>query len=190
MQPSYPREVPPGPPLGFAPHATPVKAPRILGILSIIFSSLVIVFTLFGLVAGNSMMGFTDRRMTADMDRYMETIRTPNTIQGIVFLLMAAALLWIGIGQLKYRRWAARASVIWGALGLLCVVAMIVNWYMFTGPAMSEFMTAVARRTGGPDIGAVFGPIMVFFLAACYTPYPIVLMAAFSRPRVKAAMQN
>ena len=108
-------------------------APKVFGVLSIIFASIVLLFSSAGPArdAGDergrrawASMRLADPEKAAEVTTMMRPMakvyRGHRSAEPILFV-MSALLLAIGIGQLRYRAWARRWSVYWGAAGLACV---------------------------------------------------------------------
>jgi hypothetical protein len=183
-------------------HVTSV--PKVFGILSIIFASLTLLWGLLtsfmvvipwaiGSVAKNA----PDK---ADADAILGPLKAVYGGMGAIGLIltvMSAALLTIGIGQVRYRRWARPASVYWGQAALLSIVAMIAISLMVIGPGYRDMFNAAATQgaahggTAAPDMGAfatIFGGTFSGMFVFFYAPYPILLLAFFTRERVRDAM--
>ena len=180
--------------MGQPPAMGVTRAPRTFGILSIIFSSIVLFSSLFGVVGLMVPMLLRHAPPGNETDRAaLEMISRMYVMMGAVsaiLLVMSATLLALGIGQLRYRAWAAVWTVRWGivALGTVVIMAILVS-QMFSGGFMDAIAqknpdAAVGARQVGHMFGAVYAGMMVFF----YSPYPILLIAFFTRPRVRAAM--
>lgn len=192
-----------------APEMAPTSAPKVFGVLSIVFSSITLLTSLFssclGLFGGgmtslsNTLPGNTaDAPRIKEMMEFMGTIYTAMGAQGVVFLVMSAILLFVGIGQLRYRRWAAQGSIYWSALALVVLVGVVVMSYAVIGPAyekMFEMMSKGGASGALPSeltaklsgwIGGSTGIASVIL----YAPYPILMLIFFSRPRIRAAMQQ
>ena len=169
--------------------------PRTFGILSIVFASLVLVGSLFGLLGLLVPMFAAHapppaRPEDAQALRMISTMYLGMGIVSAILSVMSALLLALGIGQLRYRAWAAVWSVRWGivALGALVVMAILMTTTMRSTlgsiATVAEAPNPGAARQVGTAFGAVYAAMMVLF----YAPYPILLLAYFSRDRVRAAM--
>jgi hypothetical protein len=162
--------------LGPAPPPSPAVrsvVPRVLGILSIVFSGLFLI-SIPGTAALQSLMQPPAKKVSPVLDeppRNSESPPPPASAEspvGVVICLILAllggsiGLLVLGIGQVRYRRWAARGTVVWSivAPGLL-VAAMVL------------------AIVDSPAAGLSLLPITVMLL-----PYPILLLVFFTRPRV------
>jgi hypothetical protein len=111
-------------------------------------------------------------------------------IIGTILAVMSSLLLALGIGQLKYRRWAAVWSVRWAivALGSIVVMAIILT---STASSVAGDVASAANATNGAaarQVGTAFGAIYAAMLVLLYSPYPILMLVYFSRERVRAAM--
>ena len=197
----YPPNYPGGTPAGYPgqlPGEVP-KAPKVLGILSIVFGGIVALFTLFNVVAGASpdfgsmggtMGGFDSAAVVEAEEQFAEETRTTSLISGLLNLVMAVSLIFIGIGQFKYKKWAAPASVKWGIVALLVLVVDAVIQFTVTLPAMEELFTRLmAAEPDLPDVRGVIKAASVVPLLL-NLPYPIILITIFRKPKVVAAMTN
>jgi hypothetical protein len=123
-------------------------------------------------------------------------------LQSLILFVMSAALLVIGIGQLRYRAWACRWSVYWGGAGLVCVALMVAISLLVISPAYGEMFESMARLKqsageGGADVGAamggmsaVFGGTFAILCVIFYAPYPALMLLFFTRERVRASMRG
>jgi hypothetical protein len=183
------------PRLPLGPHGYPVPkpaAPRTLGTLSIIFGSIVGAMSLFSLVAGKqlgSMMQTTGSQKAA-FEQYMSEIQTVSMVQSGVMLVMSLALVWLGLGQRRYQRWAAAASVKWGVLALGYLVMMLIVQFVVVVPALDRFMAAISHGMGAQlPMGGIM-KISLFLGLAFYAPFPIILILQFRKPKNLEAMNE
>jgi hypothetical protein len=188
----------------------PSQAPLVFGVLSIIFASLMGLGSLFGSCGACSMggldaqvEGLTSRQAGPQVDAikaYMHQMRLAavvGSLESLVFLAMSGFLLALGIGQVGYRRWAARHTPLWAfvalvVLGLMCLVSVFV-----LGPIYRNAVTSMGRQLGpGVDMlpaaagwtSTVFAGTSIAMMVFLFAPYPVLLLAFFSRPAVRAAM--
>lgn len=177
-----------------APTAETV-IPRVFGILSVIFSSITLVVVLFGMLIGFAAYRFKTRAhnapaearaSSADLQRAERAeagqrpgakkararpTRLQDAAGGTVagaWLLGPPLLLIIGIGQLRYRRWARLFTLLWSGLMILAMVAFVV------------LGAAGGSATDDLIASAVFAIIS--------SVYPMLMLIFFSRPNVAAAM--
>src|SRR5947209_6010974 len=138
------------PPLG----TSSTSVPKVFGVMSIIFASIVglggLLFSCslpaagFMGAAGNGMSGEKAAEM-APMLQAMKSVYTGLGLQGVIFLAMSIWLLVLGIGQLRYRVWACRQSVTWGLAALIALGVMVVISLVLVGPAHTQMVEAMAH---------------------------------------------
>jgi hypothetical protein len=199
-----------GPPAELAalqPHERS-GAPKVFGVLSIIFASIVLLFSSVGMLAtlatsAASSMG----KMAPDPDKAAEVAEMMQPmakvyqgigLQSMILFVMSALLLAIGIGQLRYRAWARRWSVYWGAAGLVCVGLMVAISLLIVAPAYAQFFESLshlkpqgAGQAPGPSMGpmaGMFGGTFAVMSVIIYGPYPALMLLFFTRDRVRASM--
>ncbi|MGH2720954.1 MAG: hypothetical protein ACRDJO_05045 [Actinomycetota bacterium] len=194
--PNDPGGTPPGYP-GQLPGELP-RAPKVLGILSIVFGGIVALFTLFNVIAGAAPdfgamgdVGMFDSATVAEAEeQFADDTRTTSLVGGLLNLAMAVSLVFIGIGQFKYRKWAAPASVKWGIVALLVLAVDAVIQFTVTLPAMEALFTSLmASEPDLPDVRGIVKAASIIPLLL-KLPYPIILITIFRKPKVVAAMTN
>lgn len=169
--------------------------PRTFGILSIVFSSIVLVGSLFGLVGLIIPVALKHappptRPEDAQAMAMLSAMYLGMGLISAVLTVMSGSLLALGIGQMRYRKWAGVWSVRWGIVALGAVVVMAILMTTTMGStfgsifSMSPSGNAKAAKDVGNMIGIVYAAMMVLF----YSPYPILMLVYFSRARVRAAM--
>ena len=158
--------------------ATRSVVPRVFGILSIVFSGLW-VLTLVPVAvyhAATPPQGAAIRPASpASRPVAAETaagesdqMAGPAICLGLGFMLGSLSLLVIGIGQVRYRRWSARGTVVWSLLAL--------------GVLAGSWTWATVVVKGGRPLMQLL-PITLMLL-----PYPILLLVFFLRRGVVASM--
>jgi hypothetical protein len=178
-------------------------APKVFGVLSIIFASLVLLSSSLGMLltlATSALSVIPDAEKTqeaAAMFEPMARVYRGIGLQSAILFVMSALLLAIGIGQLRYRAWARRWSVYWGAAGLLCVAAMVVIALLIISPAYVQVFEGLSQLkpqgdgqpmpSMGPMAG-IFGGTFAVLCVIFYAPYPALMLMFFTRDRVRASM--
>ncbi len=166
-------------------------APRTIGMLSIVFGSIVTALSVFGLIAGTHIgaMMQPDGSQREAFERYSEQIHWVGQANNLALLAMSILLIVIGRGQRSYQRWAAPASVKWGIAGVLWIVVTVVLHFAVVAPAMDEFVASLNHQLPGVPMGGImkFGALLGY---AFYAPYPIILIVAFRKPHIVAAMSE
>jgi len=181
-------------------------APKVFGVLSLIFSSVVLLGSALGLLgtlASSALAGAGNMVPDADKAAELNAMLAPMArvyqglgLESLILFLMSVLLLAIGIGQLRYRAWARRWSVYWAVAGLACVVLLVVISMVIVSPAYADLLDALSRikPPNGeqmPQLGALSGMVGgVFAVIAIilYTPYPALMLLFFTREHVRASM--
>lgn len=202
-----PPDYPPPPDPEPVPGGIRTSVPKVMGVLSIVFGSLMLMGGLLGsctMLLGPGMSGMANMPGAdktpgvAEMMESVGTIYTVTGLQNLVMALMSALLLAIGIGQLRFRQWARIWSVRWALAALVVVLLIVVVSFAVIGPLYQEMMTSITKNSAkdGPPMsfgsgfgtlmGSMFGVISIFI----FSPYPILMLIFFSRPHVKLAMSE
>ena len=191
-----------------APQHERSAAPKVFGILSIIFASIVLLSSALGLLATAASSAVKNMgSMVPDADKAAEVAAVMGPMakvyQGIgllslIMFVMSALLLAIGIGQVRYRAWAQRWSVYWGGAGLVCVVLMVAISMLIVSPAYAEMFDSLSRLkpAGGEaavgasmgGLGSIFGGTFAIMTVVFYAPYPALMLLFFTRDHVRASM--
>ncbi|MCC6623121.1 MAG: hypothetical protein IT385_17820 [Deltaproteobacteria bacterium] len=166
------------------------SAPKVLGILSIIFGSLLVLLTLFALLTTDSMLnklfeGFPGK----GFKEYMDELGPWMTIWSVITLVMAGSLLAIGIGQLRYRRWARASSIVWALAALVFVAGQVAFHFLVTAPALERLLGALAKSEIASMIGGL-GSSSIITTVVLYSPYPIITLVLMRKPEVVEAMNT
>jgi len=183
-------------------------APKVFGVLSIVFASIVLLFSSLGMLAtlatsaASSMSNLApDPEKAAEMKAMMQPMAKVYQGMGLesaILFVMSALLLAIGIGQVRYRAWAQRWSVYWGAAGLVCVGLMVAISMLVIAPAYAEFFDSMAQLKPHGDgaapmpamgpMAGMFGGTFAVMSVIVYAPYPALMLLFFTRDRVRASM--
>ena len=166
-------------------------APKVLGILSLVFGGIVVLLTLVGLtLSGAGALDQLPGSQRTSIDQYLSAIEPAATILMVAMIAMSVGLMVIGIGQLGYKRWARQAAIIWSFLGFLVVAGLVLHHYMSVVPAFTVFLDSLGdfaemrqMLEGSTSAGGILSVVM-------YLPYPIVQLVLMRKPAVVAAMSN
>jgi len=185
-------------------------APKVFGVLSIVFASVVLLFSAVGLLTTaatravesmGSAAASSDPAKAAEVAALMQPmakIYAGIGYQSLILFVMSEVLLAIGIGQLRFRAWACRWSVYWGVAGLVCVGLMVAISLLVISPAYADMFESMgrlkARGDGTAELGsgmsgvsAVFGGTFAVLCVIFYAPYPALMLMFFTRERVRAS---
>jgi hypothetical protein len=209
--PNNPYAPPQSPDFGAPPPLPPesgvhTSVPKVFGVLSIIFASFIGLcglggscsFAGVGLASSvGDLPGSKLEEMRPMMDA-MKTVYMGFGFQGLILLAMSIWLLVLGIGQLRYRQWACRQSVTWGLVALVALGVMVAISLLVVGPAYKQMFEAIAHsgsRSGEvpkmpAGVGVMLGGTMAAMMVVFYAPYPVLMIAMFSRENVRGAMRT
>jgi hypothetical protein len=202
---TYDPFTPPASDISATPEAPsrPTGAPKIFGILSIVFSSLMLLYSLLKMLAGGmvsavgSMAPPSDDPQFAEIQSMLEPmarIYRALAWEGTLVAVLSGLLLAIGIGQLRYREWARRWTVYWSFAALAAVVGMVAISVLVIGPSYAQIIDQAARVGTAHEaamfsgMGSWFGRSSAILTVFVYSPYPILMAIFFSRPNIRAAM--
>ncbi len=197
--------------LGRVPTAGPElsRAPKVLGVLSHLFARLTILTG--GLSCGTGAAFSSTARLSTLMNQGINRGRFSESylnaiaglykmvaVHGAFMFLMSIMLLVIGIGQLRYKRWARRWTLGWSWAGLVLLVGYTVYATFFTGTSMTTLTDEVYGKNMsqamyaplGGMAGKMMGGSLGFSSLIFYAPYPIALLIFFSGKKLKAAMNR
>ncbi len=110
-------------------------------------------------------------------------------VQAMVFyLLIAVALIWLGIGLVRARRWAWTLTVVLSWMWLIIGVVSFVAFVFLIGPMMWESMA----RDGKVPREMIMGMLMVMglFVACVYILLPGLFLVLCHRESVRATCQR
>jgi hypothetical protein len=169
--------------------------PRTFGILSIVFSSIVLVGSLFGLLGLIVPVALkhappSTRPEDAQAMALVSSMYMGMGLISAILTVMSSLLLALGIGQLRYRQWAAVWSVRWAvvALGALVIMAILMTTMMRSTLGSVGAMGAMPNQQAAQQVGSMIGIVYASMMVLFYSPYPILMLVYFSRDRVRAAM--
>jgi hypothetical protein len=180
-------------------------APKVFGVLSIIFGSLVLVMSLGSgcmSTVGKGQMGQfaalgskKPQQVAAAFERFQSATRLPTMASTAVFIAMSAGLILVGIGQVRYARWGRGTSLVWSAVALVALAAVTAMNLLVLRPAMLAYFDEIKQLSSGIDALALSwtssltsSPWMQALSVLFYAPYPLLLLFFFSSRRIKEAM--
>lgn len=166
----------PPPPVRSGPEGT-------LGVLSVIFGSLISITSLWSL-ASAAMMDSTRASFgpllsaivpgaTVPPEAYRTMALASGSIAGLM-LLMSIALLATGIGLVGKRAWGRTVSKIWAWTAFPVLIVRMVIWHVAYAPAQALVLASMLPA-GTPATPQVLGLDDVWCVLLC--AYPIVLLA-------------
>ncbi|MCA9668364.1 MAG: hypothetical protein KC503_22390 [Myxococcales bacterium] len=204
----------PSPQVSGAPPQQRTSGPKVIGILSIVFASLTLLGGLFGSCMGalggsmtsgmGSLAAKLDRRgadsaagrRARAMMKHVGSLYKAIAVQSIIFAAMSGWLLAVGVGQLRYRRWAQKWSVMWSGAALVVLVGVMMISFFWIGPTYKAMFDDIARHApsgampaqASSWISSLAGGASVVMTLIFYAPYPIIMLVYFTRDRVKEMM--
>ena len=103
-------------------------------------------------------------------------------MDGLILFFMSVVLLTVGIGQIRYRRWARIATVYWGFAALLVVVGFAVAHIV-----LEDHVFPFPISSSSTNLNGINSAIEYLIVLA---PYPGVLLAFYTRRDIKKAMTD
>lgn len=207
------------PPIQAQPPAPPVgrrglsRVPKVCGVLSIVFASIVLIPALpmsCGSLAGAGMSdmvarsGIGGEQMVSEeliqpMADALSTIYLGLGLINLMLVVLSGVLIGMGVGQLRYRAWAIKGSIYWGVCGMISVGLTVLLMVFSIGPAYSDMFAVIAQGEAGlaelaPAFGSTMGRMMGVGGAVLHTvlmlPYPILMIVLFRQRRVRESMDG
>jgi hypothetical protein len=102
---------------------------------------------------------------------------------------MSIWLIILGVGQRRYRVWAAGQSVGWGVIALVILIGVVVVHLTVIGPAAGRMIAAITRHSDVPSSLGSFMTLAGLGGVIFYAPYPIILIVALRKPAIAGAMR-
>jgi len=183
------------------------KTPVTLGVLSMVFGSLVTLYSGFNLVfqslSGSFMSSIGQLAASAPrkpgqpdptvmfqkLGEAVKSVAPYTTALMAGKVLFSIALIVIGYGLYKRIRWSRSGAVGWGALALVYLVAELMVTVGIVQPRMNAAVQEVFRSMPNGDSGAAMmqamqgsqGVITVVFNLVLLAPFPIILLILCGR---------
>ncbi len=151
----------------------------VFGILQIIlggFCALMVPFAIFGMIAS----AFLDESSAAAMS---PTMMIPGIL---LYVVLAAWFISMGIGSIKARRWARALLLVTSWLWLICGI----NGFIFVLLFMPDMFGKMGENEQIPEGVAIFMKYaMTGFMAVFYVIIPAVLVLFYGNKNVKATCE-
>jgi hypothetical protein len=188
------------------------KTPVTLGVLSMIFGGLIAAYATFNLIfsrfSSSLMSGMgqlaanAPRRpgqpdpslMFSKLGEVVKTILPYTTALMAGKLLFSLALIGVGYGLYKRRRWARSGALGWSALALVFLGSELMVTIGVIQPRMNAAMQEVFRAMPHGDPGAAMmqamqgsqGVVTIAINLLLYAPFPILLLILCGRRSASA----
>ena len=176
---------------GYGVPMAPARSttPKTMGTLSMVFGGIVTVTSGLGLALGKQIGQFSqvNESQKEAFDAYLREIHGTSMALSAMMLVMSIALFVIGTGQRGYKKWAIKASQVWGAVALVCLLVNLTVQITVILPALDRFIERISHGGVKLPIGGIM-KVSTVIGVLFYAPYPIIMITAFRKPEVKAAM--
>jgi hypothetical protein len=132
-------------------------------------------------------------KIGVDLVRYLEqnlpSFRVVNIITLAVGLGLDLVLILAGVGLLRLRPWARKASLVYAPLSIVLRLFSFFYAFLLVEPVQREYFQGLAARTPALSSGQ-FGQGLVLYLSLLFLTYPVVVMWILTRPTIKAAFEG
>jgi len=152
--------------------------PKVMGILMIIFASLGLFGGLFGLLSS-----VANDALFREIPQY-KTWHTIELLLNVTGLAIGALHLYTGVRAVGYKRNAPSFAVTYAITAMVVTLINAILVFAWIKPALEKSLGEF-----GGDVGAVFGPIMVFSTLIALA-WPTLVLILMTRPAAKAACVN
>ena len=187
------------------------SGPKVFGVLSIVFASLTILSSLVGgcslsMSRGGKMAAFSAfsaaplggaSGVAEAYQRYYDSTFIASAAQLALLGSLSILLLFVGIGQLRYRRWAWVGTLAWGAAALAVIAVMQLLSHLVFRPAAAQLVADLMRGLPPGSPQAVMMGWMSSFMGGgatswimliVYLPYPLLQLLYFGRGSIRQVM--
>ncbi len=106
----------------------------------------------------------------------------------VIYLLLAVAFVWLGIGSLRARRWAWTLTIVLSWMWLVMGVVMFVSFVFLAGPMMRASMEQQTKMP--PQALMMMQVISGAFTACIYILLPALFLLFYHRASVRATCQR
>ena len=108
----------------------------------------------------------------------------------VLYLAMAVALIWLGVGSIRARRWAWTLTVVVSWMWLIMGVIGCVVFVLFAGPMMSAAIEQQPKMKMPPQALVIMRIITGAVLACIYILLPAIFVIFYHRESVRATCQR
>jgi hypothetical protein len=172
------------------------KTPVVLGLLSIIFGTIVAVLSLLAMGMGSFIEKLSQFAASVPGQSEMQRAQLEASqasfahmtsylvVSSVFYVVMSISLVVVGVGLYRRRAWGRRAAVGWAIVGLALVVASFVFTVAWLQPHQLQWQReAYAARGLTPpfELAGAGGATLAFFGHLMYCAFPIVLLALIGR---------
>jgi hypothetical protein len=185
------------------------RTPVVLGVLSMVFGSLVAAWSAFGLATQSLMRdmtsGFTSSLlagqphkpgmpdpavMMQSMQKMVDELKPYTYMLSGGMIVFSLALVVVGFGLYKRQPWSRPASLLWGAAALADIPFMLWVQTSVIIPKTQAMMTEMFAASGMPSgvFDAAMGMqkgILVVTHILFYAPFPVLLLILMGRSSAK-----
>jgi hypothetical protein len=184
------------------------RTPVVLGILNIIFGSVIALWALFGLFIQNTVKEWTQTftklmamaphkpgmpdpaQMMEGMVRALDKLKPYQYVMSGGFLLLSLACIGVGYGLWKRQAWSRQAAVLWSIAALAFIPIQL---YLQVGvilPMTNQIVLESFRSSGLPTgmmeaMTGMQGAMTVVSGILFWAPYPIILAILMGRSSAK-----
>jgi hypothetical protein len=106
----------------------------------------------------------------------------------IMYLVMAATFIWLGIGSIRARRWAWTLTVILSWIWLIIGAVSFIVFIVVAGPSMSAQMGQQAKIP--PQVVVIIQLVTGVIMACIYILLPAMFLLFYHRASVRATCQR
>jgi hypothetical protein len=108
----------------------------------------------------------------------------------IFYFLLGVALIWVGIGSIRARRWAWTLTVVLSWMWLILGAVSFIGFVFLAGPMMAASMQQQGQPKMPPEAMMVMRIIMGGFMFCIYILLPAVFLVFYHRASVWAFCQR
>jgi hypothetical protein len=175
------------------------NAVKTVGILQLVFGIISLLCGLLALAGGASSLGQKggggpgqvdeaeiERRFEAEIPFYKAAQYAEMGVGVLLSVLMVAS----GAGLLNRQPWGRSLAIVYAILSICYHAVDLVYGLAFVLPVMNTVFDAVAAKAGASGAAGFMKAfaMVIMFVGAAFTLYPIIILVIMLRPGVKAAL--